>query len=405
MKKYFEWGEWPELLLYKCFWLNTDAKVHKLLDIKPNEILDLKGHYLWEQEVFNKGKSEFVKNFKNPNWFSSFSKLADELTEEMLRLENSDNLEVVFKQASECLSCSEVINLFDHALVEYIDSNYPDKKQDIFDSIHPKAKTYIMQLQEDIRNNKSEDYLLEKYAWVGTHGFDGEPFSRDKIEDFRTGDSFSVAESDSEIAKIGSDLSFYRSYIVETVDKVLFSIIPALNKFAHNNSIKIEDVYYLTPHEVLNYSGLPDDFEMRKQYYGVIGTDEGFQVLTGDDLDKKTEDILFNDYDDVDEVKGTVAYKGLVTGSVKVITDKNQISDVQDGDIIISNETTPEYVSAMKKSGAIVTNLGGITSHAAIVARELKKPCITGTKIATKVFVNGDTVEVDAENGVVRKIN
>jgi pyruvate,water dikinase len=58
----------------------------------------------------------------------------------------------------------------------------------------------------------------------------------------------------------------------------------------------------------------------------------------------------------------------------------------------------------MKKAGAIITDEGGITCHAAIVSRELKKPCIIGTKIATQVFKDGDMVEVDAENGIVKII-
>ena len=57
-----------------------------------------------------------------------------------------------------------------------------------------------------------------------------------------------------------------------------------------------------------------------------------------------------------------------------------------------------------EKAGAIVTDEGGLTSHAAIVSRELKIPCIVGTKIATKILKDGDIVEVDAENGIVRKI-
>ena len=58
----------------------------------------------------------------------------------------------------------------------------------------------------------------------------------------------------------------------------------------------------------------------------------------------------------------------------------------------------------MKRTAAFVTDAGGITSHAAIVSRELGKPCVIGTKIATKVLKDGDEVEVDAEKGVVRKI-
>lgn len=66
--------------------------------------------------------------------------------------------------------------------------------------------------------------------------------------------------------------------------------------------------------------------------------------------------------------------------------------------------TSPWYLPAMKKATAIVTDEGGITCHAAIVSRELKKPCIIGTKIATKVLKDGDLVEVDANKGIVRII-
>ena len=58
----------------------------------------------------------------------------------------------------------------------------------------------------------------------------------------------------------------------------------------------------------------------------------------------------------------------------------------------------------MKKAAAIVTDEGGITSHAAIVSRELGIPCVIGTKFATKVFKDGDLIEVDADKGIVRKI-
>ncbi len=73
-------------------------------------------------------------------------------------------------------------------------------------------------------------------------------------------------------------------------------------------------------------------------------------------------------------------------------------------DIIVTAETLPDYIIAMQKAAAFVTNQGGITSHAALVAREMRKPCIIDTKIATQIFKDGDMVEVDADNGIVRKI-
>ena len=76
----------------------------------------------------------------------------------------------------------------------------------------------------------------------------------------------------------------------------------------------------------------------------------------------------------------------------------------KEGMILVTPMTAPEYLPIMKKSLAIITNEGGITCHAAIVARELKKPCIIGTKIATQVLKDGDMVEVDADSGTIRKI-
>ena len=64
--------------------------------------------------------------------------------------------------------------------------------------------------------------------------------------------------------------------------------------------------------------------------------------------------------------------------------------------------TRPEFIPLIRKAAAIVTDAGGILCHAAIVAREMKKPCIVGTKVATKAFKDGDLVEVDANKGVVK---
>ncbi|MDD4902050.1 MAG: PEP-utilizing enzyme [Patescibacteria group bacterium] len=107
----------------------------------------------------------------------------------------------------------------------------------------------------------------------------------------------------------------------------------------------------------------------------------------------------------VGEFKGECAYRGKVRGIVKLVINSADMAKVEDGDILVSPATNPNLLPAMKKCGAIITDKGGITAHAAIVSRELKKPCIIGTKIATKVLRDGDLVEVDAERGVVIKLN
>ncbi len=76
----------------------------------------------------------------------------------------------------------------------------------------------------------------------------------------------------------------------------------------------------------------------------------------------------------------------------------------KENDILISINSTPSLTPAIKKAAAIVTDEGGRGCHAAIISRELKKPCVIGTKYATKVFKDGDLVEVDAEKGIIKKI-
>ncbi|MBI2445404.1 hypothetical protein HYV43_03385 [Candidatus Micrarchaeota archaeon] len=101
---------------------------------------------------------------------------------------------------------------------------------------------------------------------------------------------------------------------------------------------------------------------------------------------------------------GQCARPGKATGRVIIIDKAEQMHKMQDGDILVSIATTPEIVPVMKRASAIVTEIGGITSHAAIVSRELGIPCLIGTKIATKWLKDGDQVEVDATNGTVRKL-
>ena len=107
---------------------------------------------------------------------------------------------------------------------------------------------------------------------------------------------------------------------------------------------------------------------------------------------------------EVDNVKGVSAFAGKVTGKVRLIMNTKDIVKFKKGEIIVSQMTDPHYLPIMKKAAAFVTDEGGMLCHAAIVARELQKPCVIGTKIATKIFKDGDLVEVDAIKGLVQKI-
>jgi pyruvate,water dikinase len=80
------------------------------------------------------------------------------------------------------------------------------------------------------------------------------------------------------------------------------------------------------------------------------------------------------------------------------------MNKLKDGEILVTAMTTPEYVPAMRRSLAIITDEGGVTCHAAIVSRELGKPAIIGTKIATKFLKNGEFIEMDMKKGQIKKL-
>ena len=108
-------------------------------------------------------------------------------------------------------------------------------------------------------------------------------------------------------------------------------------------------------------------------------------------------------------ITGNVANPGHVKGIARVFNDYGGVGDfyeriekMEKGEILVAGTTGPEYMSAIKKAAAIVTDEGGVNSHAAIVAREFNIPCIVGTEFALKMIKDGNLVEVDANKGVVK---
>lgn len=125
---------------------------------------------------------------------------------------------------------------------------------------------------------------------------------------------------------------------------------------------------------------------------------------------QRKEDTMNTNNEEVNEnhdviLKGLPASPGLATGKVRIIEDPKDIKEFKDGEILVTLMTSPDWVPAMKKASAIITNNGGMTCHAAIVSREMQIPCLVGTtsrgNAATQVLKNGQEITVDAKNGVV----
>jgi phosphohistidine swiveling domain-containing protein len=101
-------------------------------------------------------------------------------------------------------------------------------------------------------------------------------------------------------------------------------------------------------------------------------------------------------------VTGQAGSTGKARGRVRVVDSLSGAPQLEPDEILVCRMTTPDHLPLMQQAAAIVTDMGGMLSHAAIVARELGKPCLTATGNATAVLINGQLVEVDADAGVVR---
>lgn len=221
-----------------------------------------------------------------------------------------------------------------------------------------------------------------------------------------------IDEHHRHLLQVAQDIVYQKSWSKEHNYLAWYALDFLLRAIAKRLYLTIQQVRYLLPHELtsaLRGETEPDPSELEQRYqYSLLVIEPGSASIVTGDRAKEMKAAMnirveATDVSDTHEFSGQSAVPGKATGTVKVINSTAEMEKMKPGDILVSEMTIPEIVAAMKKAAAIVTDMGGITCHAAIVSRELGIPCVIGTKIATKVLKDGDMVEVDATRGVVKK--
>jgi pyruvate,water dikinase len=155
--------------------------------------------------------------------------------------------------------------------------------------------------------------------------------------------------------------------------------------------------------QIENHYGTPQDIEWAVDEKGRIfilqARPETVHGVEGKIKSEERKEFVEKDI----LVRGIGVSPGQGSGRVKIILDVKNMSSFKQGDILVTEMTTPDWVPAMKIASAVVTNSGGKTCHAAIVSRELGIPCVVGTEKATKVLKNNEMVTVDGQRGLVFK--
>jgi len=183
-----------------------------------------------------------------------------------------------------------------------------------------------------------------------------------------------------------------------------------LGEIAGRIGLEIGQAQRLLPEEVVAWLSKREAVDLKilgareKLMAFVVVGDEQW-ALVGEEAEAVWQAVFKEEMVEERSLAGVVASGGRVRGRVKVVLDPKNGGSFTEGDILVTSMTRPEFVPLMKKALAVVTDEGGLTSHAAIVSRELGIPCLVGTKKATKVLRDGDEVEVDASHGVVTKLS
>lgn len=202
------------------------------------------------------------------------------------------------------------------------------------------------------------------------------------------------------------------TWSVEKTLEATARMIPTYKQIAQLLGVPYADFSRLTSLEItLGLKGdrmpSPDDLVQRRQGYAFLSEAGETHIMTGL---RAQQFITWVDSQisviapDQKELRGQPANGGMVQGRVRICLDPGAAATLRQGEILVCSMTSPDYVPAMKRAGAIVTDEGGLLCHAAIVSRELGIPCVVGTKHATQILKDGDMVEIDADKGIVRII-
>lgn len=305
-------------------------------------------------------------------------------------------------------------------------------KQEMHDALfRPEKRAAALQLQYEVEkyNGKFTKQkfidLYERFKWLSCLDIHNKPWTKEEFREHIKPFAKSQLKVELKFEKIAKELKIKKQdldyllmaklfvYIKDARDdyrrqgvyyaRVLFENI------AKRMHIDLEDVSFIQESEILAFldSKLKISKKLlanRKKGFAVyLDSHKNLVCVHGDDIQKVLKMFrLLGDEEKIKDISGRVASKGTASGKVVIVKGVKDLAKVREGNILVAVTTHPDYVSAMRKVAAIVTDEGGITSHAAIVSREFGIPCIVGTKSATHLFSDGDRVEVDAIEGRVK---
>lgn len=311
----------------------------------------------------------------------------------------------------------------------YDNSDVPSRIKEL---LTPDEKAAVIHLQEYTKKwnsltKKEKEKVYEEFCWIPCLDLHFPPWTKEQFFSQMENDASNIEpeeSTDKETRVKDYPFTETEQYIINTSRRLAYLkdlkddfrrsgcyyARPLFAEISRRINTKGYDVSYLLEEEVvdalhhkISTGTLEKVIKERKQGFVIFfDAQHKIQCLTEQDADNFVEALqLPSATQTKNEVKGIGASKGVKQGRVTIVKTAADLTKVKKGDVFVALTTHPDYVPFMRKACAIVTDEGGITSHAAIVSRELGIPCIVGTENATKFLKDGDLVEVDATSGRV----
>lgn len=300
-----------------------------------------------------------------------------------------------------------------------------------FESFAARFDRAILLLKEDL-DNYANQWMLSNYSICppvgesvsyfnkiikGKGGFEKVKNELDKISNDISFNKKEVkrfkknlSEDENKLLEYVQFCMYIRDIRKEPIQKIIALISNIVREIFKRRNIPQDDAVWGFYDDFIGEKYKKDDYcdkiKLRKKGVVMYVSKEGYEFEYGGV--KKIRDKIYklmadeSDSHKTAEIKGNPGFKGKVTARVSIIIDQSEFSKFIPGNVLVTSMTRAEFVPLMKMASAVVTDEGGITCHAAIISRELKKPYVIGTKFATQILKDGDLVEVDADNGVVR---
>ena len=210
----------------------------------------------------------------------------------------------------------------------------------------------------------------------------------------------------SEWLRLSDKLVEYHDYRKEVQMKGNFWEYEILDEISKRTKTSLKLLDWCEPNEIIMLleKGKFNESEIsqRSSRFLCFNIEGKITKLSGKAAEREHERILGLEVEETRDLQGMSASGGKVVGEAFVAITTSSALKIKKGQILVTGMTTPDFVPAMRKAAAIVTDEGGITCHAAIVSRELSLPCVIGTKYATRLIKSGDIIEVAANHGVVK---